>query len=181
MTDLRVARTADIPALNELIADSARSLSVGFYTPQETESAITYVFGVDTQLLADETYYVMERDRVFVACGGWSKRRTLFGGDQLKSGADPLLDPATEPARIRAFFVHPGAARQGLGTRLLRHCMNAAAAAGFRTIELAATLPGVPLYAAFGFTPIEETHVPLPDGVRLPIIRMGRALDQTSR
>jgi GNAT superfamily N-acetyltransferase len=173
--------TADIPALNQLIAESARGLSVGFYTDAQTESAIRHVFGVDTQLLADETYYVIERDDEMLACGGWSQRATLYGGDQHKSGIDRLLDPATEPARIRAFFVHPRAARQGFGAQLLQHCVAAAEAAGFRTIELGATLPGVPFYRAFGFEEIEPIEVPLADGVRLPVIRMRRAIDTATR
>lgn len=173
---LRVARTADIPAMNDLIAQSARELSVGLYTPAQIDGAIRYVFGVDTQLLADETYYVIERGAMLVACGGWSRRRTLFGGDQLKRGEDPPLDPATEAARIRAFFVHPQAARQGLGRQLLQHCLDAATAAGFRAVELGATLPGVPLYRVCGFEPLEEMQVPMPNGVSLPIVRMRRAL-----
>src|SRR5262249_48777516 len=147
---LRAAEFADVPALQALIVRSARALSAGFYTPEQAEASIRYVFGVDSQLLHDHTYFLIEEGGEIVACGGWSRRRTLFGGDQAKSGPDPLLDPATEPARIRAFFVDPGMARRGLGRRLLDACVEAASAAGFRALELVSTLPGEPLYLACG-------------------------------
>src|SRR6185503_7154269 len=108
-----------------------RSLSAGFYTLQQAESGLRYVFGVDTQLIADGSYYVIEDDVGIVAAGGWSRRRTLYGGDQMKGADDPLLDPATDPARIRAFFVAPRAARRGLGRQLYEECAAAAAHAGF--------------------------------------------------
>jgi GNAT superfamily N-acetyltransferase len=119
---------------------------------------------------------VVERDNRRVACGGWSARRTLFGGDQAKGTSDPMLDPATEAARIRAFFVHPDAARQGLGKRLLSHCEQEAMAAGFHRVELMATLPGVPLYRAAGYVDIEPVVHHLPDGVTVNFLRMGREL-----
>ena len=174
---IRAARWSEIDQLNELIAASAAALSRDFYTPEETEALTRYVFGVDTQLLADGTYYVIERDDALVACGGWSARKTLFGGDQAKEGIDPPLDPVTEAARIRAFFVHPGAARQGLGRRLLAHCEAAARAAGFRRLELMATLPGEPLYRAAGYQALEPVAYPLPDGRTVRFVRMGRSLD----
>jgi GNAT superfamily N-acetyltransferase len=178
MVRIRVAAPADLPALRELIPLSARGLSTGYYTPEQTESAIRFVFGPDSRLIADGTYYVAEVEATLAGCGGWSKRRTLYGGDQMKAPDDPLLDPATEPARIRAFFVHPSFARRGVGSRILEACMGAARQAGFRRMELAATLPGVPLYEAFGFAAREGIEVPLPDGVRLPVIRMERSLDE---
>ena len=171
---LRVAEPGDVPRLEALIAASVRALSAGFYTPAQIESALRFVFGVDSQLVADRTYYVIDGPDGPAACGGWSRRATLFGGDQHKSGPDPLLDPATAPARIRAFFVHPAWARRGLARRLLAACAREAADAGFRTLELAATLPGEPLYAALGFAAHERLDVPLPDGVLLPIVRMTR-------
>src|SRR5690242_20642728 len=119
MNRLRLARFDDVADLQGLIARSARGLSVGYYTPAQTDAAVRYVFGVDSQLIADRTYFVVENDGQVVACGGWSRRRPLFGGDQAKSGPDPLLDPATEPARIRAFFVDPPMARRGLGRQLM--------------------------------------------------------------
>ncbi len=178
MDGLRLATEDDLPALRELIPLSARALSRGFYSPEQIESAIRFVFGPDSRLIADGTYFVAVEDGRLIACGGWSRRRTLYGGDQMKAADDPLLDPDTEPARIRAFFVHPGFARRGLGASILRACLEAARSAGFRRLELAATLPGVPLYEAFGFQTLERLESPLPDGVRLPIVRMERGLDE---
>ncbi|HTO53590.1 MAG TPA: GNAT family N-acetyltransferase [Myxococcota bacterium] len=173
---LRLATPADLPAIERLIPRSVRGLSTTYYSPAQIEASIVHVFGPDTQLVSDGTYFVVGSGERVVACGGWSKRRTLFGGDQHKSSADPLLDPATEPARIRAFFVEPDFARRGIASRLMRACMDAARAAGFRALELGATLPGVPLYRAFGFRELERLDVPMPGGEALPIVRMGRAL-----
>lgn len=177
MISIRRATLEDVPALKELIPRSARELSRGFYTPEETESAILHVFGPDSRLIADGTYFVAEVDGRLAGCGGWSRRRTLYGGDQTKTGEEPLLDPATEPAKVRAFFVHPDFARRGIGSRILEECVENARAAGFRRLELAATLPGVPLYAARGFLERERLDVPMPDGRTLPIVRMERDLD----
>jgi GNAT superfamily N-acetyltransferase len=174
--DVRVATDADVPALRTLIAASVRGLSVGYYTPEQAESALVHVFGPDTQLISDGTYYVVEAGAELVAAGGWSRRRTLYGGDQAKSGADPALDPSAEPARIRAFFVHPAWARRGLGRLLFEHCLIAARAAGFRELTLVATLPGVPLYQALGFVAQESFAVLMPDGVELPVVRMIREI-----
>jgi GNAT superfamily N-acetyltransferase len=173
---LRRALLTEVPSLNALIARSATELSRGYYTPAQTESLVTHVFGVDTQLLADGTYYVIEIDGRLAACGGWSGRRTLFGGDQAKGVSDPVLDPAKEAARIRAFFVHPFYARRGLGRRLLQHCEYEVRAAGFRRAELMATLPGVPLYRTLGYETLEPVTHPLPDGQVVEFVRMGRAL-----
>ena len=173
---LRAATAADLPALRALIAASVRGLSVGYYTPAQAESALVHVFGPDTQLIADGTYYVVESAGVLVAAGGWSHRRTHFGGDQMKSGDDPELDPATEPARIRAFFVHPAWARRGLGRLMFETCRTAARDAGFRALTLVATLPGVPLYEALGFVAEKAFAVSMPDGVELPVIRMTREI-----
>src|SRR2546423_13552151 len=139
---IRTATQEDIPELESLIASSVRVLSLSYYTTQQIESALTNIFGVDSQLIADGTYYVAEIDGRTVGCGGWSKRKTLYGGDQTKAGADPLLNPTLEPARIRAFFVHPDYARRGIGKSLIERCEEAARAAHFTSIELAATLPG---------------------------------------
>ncbi len=173
---VRAAAPADIPAMEALIKRSGIQLSEGFYTSEQAQAVTRHVFGVDTQLVADQTYFLIERQGELVACGGWSKRSTLFGADHTKQGVDALLDPATEPARIRAFFVEPSAARQGLGRLLLQHCTDAAAEAGFHTLELAATMPGVPLYRACGFTEIETFELTLPDQVRVPLTRMGKAI-----
>lgn len=174
---LRVATAADLPSLRELIPASVRALGRDHYTPEQIESAIRHVFGVDTQLVADGTYFVAEVGDAIAGCGGWSRRRTLFGGDQMKSGPDPLLDPAREPARIRAFFVRPEHARRGVGSRLMDACMRAARADGFRALALAATLPGEPLYRAFGFEASERIDTLLPDGVTVPFILMSRPIE----
>lgn len=177
MVSIRRATLEDVPSLKDLIPRSARELSRGFYTPEETESAILHVFGPDSRLIADGTYFVAEVEGRLAGCGGWSRRRTLYGGDQMKTGEEPLLDPATEPAKVRAFFVHPDFARRGIGSRILEECVEAARAAGFRRLELAATLPGVPFYAARGFSERERLEAPMRDGRMLPIVRMERELD----
>ncbi|MBC7788562.1 MAG: GNAT family N-acetyltransferase [Anaerolineae bacterium] len=168
---------ADLPALRLLIADSVRGLSLGFYTAAQVEAALTHVFGVDTQLIADGTYYIVDGTSGLAAAGGWSGRRTLYGGDQMKSAEDPLLDPATESARIRAFFVHPDWARRGLARRLYAKCERAAWAVGFRSFELMATRPGEPLYIALGFSVVESVTLALPGGVDVPFVRMRRSID----
>jgi GNAT superfamily N-acetyltransferase len=141
------------------------------------EAAVAHVFGVDTQLIADGTYYVIDAPDGPAAAGGWSARRTLYGGDQLKGAEDPRLDPATDPARIRAFFVHPRWARRGLARQLYAACARAAWDAGFRRFELMATRPGEPLYAALGFDVVERLTMQLPGGIELPLARMGRAIE----
>lgn len=177
MLPLRPATVADVPRLRELIDRSVRALSARYYTSAQIESALRHVFGPDTQLIADGTYFVIESEAgELVAAGGRSRRRTLYGGDQMKSADDPLLDPATEPARIRAFYVHPDWARRGLGRRLFERCAADAARAEFRSMELMATLPGEPLYRALGFTAIEHTTAELPDGEQLALVRMTRPL-----
>ncbi|MDB4898361.1 MAG: N-acetyltransferase [Gemmatimonadetes bacterium] len=176
--EIRLATAADLAAISRLIDASVRGLSVGYYTDAQIEQSLRHVFGPDSQLIADGTYYVIESPAGdIVAAGGWSKRRTLYGGDQHKGAAtDPLLDPATDAARIRALFVHPGWARRGLGRRIFEHCRAAAEAAGFTTLELGATLPGVPLYAALGFGVVEEIAVEMEGGEKLAVVRMRRAV-----
>ena len=149
-----------------------RGLSTEYYTSNQIESAIKYIFGIDTQLIVDETYYIAEKEGVLVGCGGWSKRNTLYGGDQHKDIEDPLLNPATDAARIRAFFVHPGYARQGIGRLIMNVCEDAAKSNGFTTFELGATLPGVPLYEVMGYQAIERIDAPLVDGEVLGIVKM---------
>jgi len=173
---LRLATTHDIPELTALIGQSARTLSAGFYSPQQTEAVVRHVFGVDTQLILDGTYFVIESDGVLAACGGWSRRSTLFGGDQFKAQADALLDPAHDAARIRAFFVHPQFARQGLGRMLLEASMSAARAEGFTALELVATLPGEPLYRTFGFKVLERFDLEFGNDLRVPVLRMRQEL-----
>jgi GNAT superfamily N-acetyltransferase len=181
MHHVRLATLADVAVLQKLIEQSARGLSVGYYTTSQIESSLRYVFGTDTRLIADGTYYVVEAEGRMVACGGWSRRRTLFGGDQMKQGEDPLLDPATDAARIRAFFVDPEWARRGLGSLLIERSIEAARAAGFLRMELIATLPGEPLYRAAGFVETERFSLRLPDGVEVPVVRMSRTIGSSER
>jgi GNAT superfamily N-acetyltransferase len=173
---VRLAEVKDAPALQALIERSARALSAGYYSDRETDAAIQYVFGVDTTLIADRTYFVVARGGQPIACGGWSYRRTLYGGDQRPVGNADRLDPAREAARIRAFFVAPEAARQGIGRLLYKACEDAAERSGFRSLELMATLPGVPFYEAMGFEEIERVTDTLPNGVPIRFVRMRRRL-----
>lgn len=176
----RIATTLDIPALQQLIADSVRGLSGGYYTPAQIDASLIEVFGVDTQLIDDETYYVMDGTNGPAAAGGWSGRRTLYGGSQMKTSDDPLLDPAIEAARIRAFFVHPDYARRGLARELYNKCARAAYLAGFRTIELMSTMPGRPLYRALGFVELEHVQLPMSNGELLQLTRMQRAIESAT-
>ena len=172
---VRLATLNDVDALKALIAVSARGLNPADYTLAQVESMLRSVYGVDTQLLLDETYYVVEESGVMLGCGGWSKRKTLYGGDQHKADSeDSLLDPATDAARIRAFFVHPDWARRGVGSLLMQTCEDAARRAGFHKMELMATLTGEYLYARFGFVAVEEVDVTLPDGELMKVRRMAR-------
>lgn len=177
---LRLATAEDIPALDQLMRQSVRQLSAGYYTERQIDLSLIHVFGIDTQLIADGTYFVAEAvhsdgsESQIAGCGGWSKRRTLYGGDQTKVGEDNLLDPATEPARIRAFFVDPAFARRGIGRMLIDACEAAARAAGFTHLQLGSTLPGVPLYTALGYQPIKEVAEPMPEGEVLPLVIMGK-------
>ncbi len=173
---IRKATIEDIPTLERLIPRSARELSAGYYTSEQIEAAIVHVFGVDSQLILDGTYFVAEMEGRIVGCGGWSKRRTLYGGDQMKSAIDPLLDARTEPARIRAFFIDPQWARRGIGSQIIKACEEAARDAGFSALDLVATLPGEPLYKAFGYEVIERFDLALPDDVMLPLARMRKPI-----
>ena len=176
--NLRLATLEDIPSLSSLIVESARQLSRGFYTDSETESAIKYVFGVDTALIQDGTYFVATLEGSLAGCGGWSRRNTLYGGDQRPVGESLLLDPTKDAARIRAFFVAPAAARRGVGRALLDGCTRAAATAGFRSLTLMATLPGVPFYSALGFHADEDVVDVLPDGTPLAFVRMSKPITE---
>jgi GNAT superfamily N-acetyltransferase len=163
----------DVSVLQVLVAESVWVLQAKDYTDQQREAAIRLVYGIDTQLIRDGTYFVVEQDREIVGCGGWSRRRTLFGGDQHHpSREDSLLDPASEPARIRAFFVKPGRERRGIGSALVRTCEQAAVAEGFRRIEMASTLTGVALYSVHGYREVERIDIPLEKALTLPVVRM---------
>jgi len=173
---LRLATLDDIPELHALIDLSVRKLQAADYSPEQIDGSLGTVFGVDQQLIRDQTYFVVELAGRVAACGGWSKRKTLFGSDHVTGKDDAFLDPATEAARIRAFFVHPEHARQGLGSRILRACEQAAAAAGFQSLELAATLTGEPLYRTHGFEAMRRFDVPLKNGASLPIVQMTKTI-----
>ena len=174
---LRLAGEHDTPALEDLIPLSARALQAATYTAAQIEGALGTVFAVDRQLIADGTYFVAERNGAIVGCGGWSRRKTLFGGDRGDVPRDDaLLDPRIDAARIRAFFVHPAWARQGIGRMLMSACERAAIAGGFGRLELVATLAGEPLYAAFAFRVLERYEITLVTGQVLPAVRMAKTL-----
>ncbi len=173
---IRTARYEDIPALDRLIEASVRTLQAGDYTPDQINASLNQVFGVDRQLIADETYFIAESEGAMIGCGGWSKRRTLFGADAIHDRDDTELQPAVDAAKIRAFFVHPDWARLGVGSRLLDACEAAASAAGFTRLELGATLTGEPMYARRGFEATERLEAPLAGGLSLPIVRMTKVL-----
>jgi len=177
---IRKATAADAPRLREVIEASVRGLQSRDYSPAQIEGALQSVYGVDSQLIADGTYFVAEssqpESKEIVACGGWSKRKTLYGGDQFAGREDSLLNPALDAAKIRAFFVHPDWARQGIGSLILQACENAAQQAGFTRLEMGATLSGVAFYKAKGYVAIENQQAPLGNGEVLPIVRMGKKL-----
>jgi GNAT superfamily N-acetyltransferase len=173
---LRPARLDDVPALRELIAESARALAAGDYTPEQIEAALGGAWGVDTELIRDGTYFAVEAAGELVACGGWSRRRTLFGADAQPGRESALLDPALDAARIRAFFVRPGWARRGIGRLLIERCEGRARAAGFRSVALLATLPGLRLYAACGYAAGARASHPLPGGLTIDFVPMSRSL-----
>lgn len=171
---LRVAVRADGPAVAELARASVRELFPAYYDAAQTASAMEHITTLDQALIDDGTYYVHEAGGEVVACGGWSRRNKLFNAST--AGADErLLDPATEPARIRAMFVRSDWTRRGFGRAILTACTDAARAEGFRRLSLMATLPGVPLYKAFGFTEVAPAELPMPDGVVLGAVAMERA------
>ncbi|MEX0746932.1 MAG: GNAT family N-acetyltransferase [Rhodothermales bacterium] len=176
MIRIRPARLEDVPLLERIIPESVRSLSVGFYSPVQIDLALAHMFGVDTQLIEDGTYYVAEVDGRVVGCGGWSRRRTLFGGDHWKSEVDTLLDASREAAKIRAFFVHPDWARKGIGRRIIELSEESARMEGFGKLELVATLPGETLYAALGYSVVERILISLGMDEGLPAVHMEKPL-----
>jgi GNAT superfamily N-acetyltransferase len=182
---IRTAVFSDIPVLRDLIEASVRGLQAQDYSPSQIDGALATVFGVNTQLIADGTYFVAENvdgtvpvvhqsapAALIVGCGGWSKRKTLYGGDQWTGREAALLDPHRDAAKIRAFFIHPAWARRGIGSMILEACEAAAQAVGFTRFEMGATLTGVPLYRARGYVALENLEVPLANGESLPIVRM---------
>ena len=177
---LRPATLDDLPALRALIEASVRTLSKGFLSAEQIESELRYVISPDTQLIVDGSYYVaVAADGRLAGAGGWSRRRALHGGDAYKaahSSANELIDPAQEPARIRAMFTHPEYVRQGIARRIFEASRSAAAAEGFRSLVLTATMPGVPLYESLGFRVARRYSDPLPDGSTVPVAEMTRAI-----
>jgi GNAT superfamily N-acetyltransferase len=175
---IRKATAADVPRLRQIIEASVRGLQAEDYSPTQIEGALKSVYGVDSQLIADGTYLVAQisetNELEIVACGGWSKRKTLYGGDQYAAREDSLLDPTHDAAKIRAFFVHPNWARRGIGGLILEACENAAKEAGFTRLEMGATLSGVAFYKAKGYATLENLEAPLGNGEALPIVRMAK-------
>lgn len=183
---VRLATMDDLDALRVLIDSSVRKLSEAFLTPEQIDAELRFVITPDTQLIADGTYYVATvADGTLAGVGGWSRRRALYGGDAFKAAQtsldpDALLDPASEPARIRAMFTHPSWARRGVGRRLFETARAAAEAAGFRSLVLTATLPGVPLYEALGFQVVRRYTDLLPNGVAVPVVEMARSISRAA-
>jgi GNAT superfamily N-acetyltransferase len=175
---IRLATLDDVEALEPLIAESVRILQAPEYTAEQREGALGSVFGIDRQLIRDGTYCVVEIDGYIVGCGGWSRRRTMFGSDCRSEREDDLLDPRTDAARIRAFFVRPGYERRGIGSAIMRASEEAAAAEGFTRLELRSTLTGIPLSRVHGFVEAEEVEIPLPTGGTLPTVQMFKVLQR---
>jgi GNAT superfamily N-acetyltransferase len=174
---IRVASLADEPALHFLIARSIRTLGSDDYSAAQIEAALTGAFGVDTSLIRDATYFVvLDAEQNIVGCGGWSRRRTLFGSDARAERDESQLDPATDAAKIRAFFVDPMHARRGIGRLLLQRCEQEAAEAGFRRCELMATLPGRRLYARYGYEGGASIEHPLPGGLTITFVPMRKVI-----
>jgi len=176
MLSVRVATLEDRESLRGLIDRSARELSKGDYRAEQVEAALQGAFGVDSQLIHDGTYFVVEEGAVIVGCGGWSYRRTLFGGDKRAQRDPAMLDPRTEAAKIRAFFVDPAHARKGIGTLLLQKCESEARLRGFSRVELMSTLPGVRLYSARGYRGVEQVQYEVAPGVAIEFVPMSKAI-----
>ena len=172
----RLASASDMPALTVLMNQAIRGLLPGFLTPAQVEASFA-VMGLDSQLIEDGTYFVVESlDGRIAGCGGWSRRATLFGGNHTKGRDARLLDPESEPARVRAMYTSPDFTRKGIGRMVLELCEAAARREGFKSVELGATMGGKPLYEACGYKPIELMMVPTPKGVEVPILRMGKSI-----
>lgn len=176
MSTPRVANRDDLPTLTAITSAAIDELQRPFLTPAQVEGSHA-IMGVDTQLIDDGTYFVVEADGEIAGCGGWSRRATLYGADHTAGRDDAFLDPATDPARVRAMYTDPRFARRGVGRLVLDCCQAAAAAEGFRRLELVATLAGEPLYRSFGFEPIGEPFTDTSSGVAIPLLKMGKAIE----
>ena len=173
--EVQPAGLEDVDEIQTLIALSTRELSRGYYSDRQIEAAIACIFGVDTTLIADRTYFVAETEGILHGCGGWSKRRTLFGGDQYATRDSVFSDPAVDAAKIRAFFVHPRSARRGIGRLLLARCEAEAKAAGYKSTELMSTLPGLSFYSSCGYLPNKPTLFTV-EGVEIEFVPMWKLL-----
>jgi len=171
----RLAAATDMPVLTVLMNRAIRDLLPEFLPQAEVEASFA-VMGLDTQLIEDGTYFVVQSGEAIAGCGGWSRRATLFGGNHTKGRDARLLDPKTEPARVRAMYTSPDFTRRGIGRMVLSLCEDAARREGFTSVELGATMGGKPLYEACGYKPIELMMVPTPGGVAVPILRMGKPI-----
>jgi GNAT superfamily N-acetyltransferase len=171
---LRIATTKDVAEIRELIGASVRGLQTGDYSTAQIEGALVTVFTIDTLLIADGTYFVaFAEDGELAGCGGWSFRKTLYGGDhQLEKIAPERLDPAVDAAKVRAIFVHPKFARMGLGSLILEAAERAATGQGFSRLEMGSTLTGVTLYRLKGYREVERVLVPVGDGEEIEVVRM---------
>jgi GNAT superfamily N-acetyltransferase len=173
---LRLATLDDAAGIDALMKASTRDLFPMFYDAAQTASSIRFIASVDRMLIEDGTYFVIEADGELVACGGWSRRDKLYTGSGDAAGNARVLDPETEPARVRAMFVRGDWTRRGLGTRILEACEAAARAEGYRTLALMATLPGEPLYARYGFREVERVDITMPDGCTLGGVSMTKPI-----
>ena len=176
---LRVATAEDLPQIRELIQASVRGLQALDHSATQIEASLRTVFTVDTRLIEDGTYFVAMTEREDLAgCGGWSRRKTLYGGDHQVEKIEPeLLDPAVDAAKVRAIFVHPRFARMGLGSLILAAAEEAAAREGFRRFEMGSTLTGVALYSLKGYRETERVMVPVGDGEEIQVVRMIKEQD----
>ena len=173
---IRKATLADRDDIAQLIKDSARSLSRADYSDEQIEGAIATVFGVDTNLILDGTYFIADCAGTLIGCGGWSKRKTLFGGDQYSTRDPGELDPKSEPAKIRAFFIHPEHARKGIARAILEACETEARAGGFQALELMSTLPGLRLYRACGYQGEDRVELDVGGGLTISLVPMRKEL-----
>lgn len=174
----RLAREDDIPAIETLIPLSVQGLQAAHYSKAQMKAALGTIFGVDRQLIRDGTYFVVEQDGNLLGCGGWSKRRSLYGADSIRTEPDPELDPRRDKARVRAFFVHPDWARRGIGRSIMAACEEAILAADFRAVEISATLAGELLYASFGYKVVEYYEIPMAGNLALPVVRMTKDFER---
>jgi GNAT superfamily N-acetyltransferase len=174
-----LATREDLPVLQPLIEAAIEELQRGFLDAAQIRSSHA-IMGIDTQLIDDGTYFVVELDGQVAGCGGWSRRATLYGGDHSVARDAAMLDPTQDPAKVRAMYTHPTFTRQGVGRLILSLCETAAVEEGFTTLELMATLAGQPLYEAAGFVPIEHVEDPA-EGVPVPLIRMRKPIPSPTR